>query len=165
MFPAAKPCPKPAMGAWVGFQVEPSAEIDLDGAEVRGFQGLIRSVPADPSQLSTQDTSDRFVVRLTTAADPVNAHPLGDVGAIRAVLDARIASLGIDPRRTFAMRLDGGGVGVTTSGYEFAPTDVDVQAIMGVVLARARAQDTMGVYDDPAWGGAPIVMTVNGVPV
>jgi hypothetical protein len=37
---------------------------------------------------------------------------------------------------------------------------------MGIVLLRAKALNTMGVYDDPAWPvGSSITMTVNGVPV
>jgi hypothetical protein len=109
MFPQPKPNPKPLIAPWVGFQVEPSVQIDIPAGEARGFQGLIREVPADPSARSSQDSSEPFVVHLTAA---------------------------------------------------------DVQAIMGVVLARARAEDTMGVYDDPAWpAGSAIVMTVNGAPV
>lgn len=108
IFPIPKPNPKPAIPPWIGFQVEASTTIDLAAAEVRGFQGLIREVPADPTQPSTQDSSEPFTVALTPE---------------------------------------------------------DVQQIMGIVLLRAKALNTMGVYDDPAWGTAPIVMTVNGTPV
>lgn len=162
MFPAPKPNPKPAVAPWVGFQVEANAVIDLDAAEVRGFQGLIREVPADPTQPSTQDTSEAFTVALTRADDQVNAYPTGDVGLIRAILDARLAQLGVDPKRTFTVALSGGGIGVAFEPLTFEPTAQDIQQIMGVVLLRAKAQNTMGVYDDPAWGQAPIVMTVNG---
>lgn len=57
--------------------------------------------------------------------------------------------------------------GVQTSSEPFVVqlTAEDIAAMLGVVLARAKAVDTMGVYDDPAWNGAPIVMTVDGVPV
>jgi len=76
--------------------------------EVKGYQGLIRSIPADPRERSEQDTSEAFIVHLT---------------------------------------------------------DEDIAAIMAIVLNRAKAEDIAGVYDDPAWGGAPIVMTVDGVAV
>lgn len=166
MFPVPKPCPKPALGSWIGFQVEQGAVIDLEAARVSGFQGLIRSVPPDPSQGSDQDTSEVFTVTLTTEPDAYNPHPGGDVGAIRALVDARIAALAVIPRRTFAMTLGNEeGIGVTTDPFRFEPTDNDVQQLMGIVLLRAKLHDTMGVYDDPAWNGAPIMMTVNGVPV
>ncbi len=108
LFPTPKPCPKPADGAWIGFQIESGVQIDTVAGEVRGFQGLIRSIPADPRERSDQDSSEPFVVHLT---------------------------------------------------------DADVQGILAIVLSRAKADDVAGVYDDPAWNGAPIVMTVNGTPV
>jgi hypothetical protein len=165
LFPAPKPCPKPSQGSWIGFEVESSTVIDLEQAQVRGFQGLIRSIPADPAQPSVQDNSEAFAVALTTAPDAYNLHPLGDVGYIRGVLDARLAALGAEPRRTFALALSGGGIGVAFESLMFEPTAADVQAIMQIVMLRAKLADTMGVYDDPAWNGAPIVMTVNGVAV
>ncbi len=158
MFPVAKPNPHVTLPPWVGFQVEPSATLDLENAECRGFQGLIREVPADPTQPSTQDTSEAFVVHLTTVGDQVNPYPTGDVGAIRAILDARLAALNAQPRRTFTVALAGGGIGVAFEPLTFEPTPADVQQIMGIVLLRAKAEDTMGVYGS-------VVMTVNGAPV
>jgi hypothetical protein len=148
------------MGAWVGFQVQASAEIDLDKGEVRGFQELIRSVPADPSQPSSGDTSEAFTVQLTD----------GDVTMIRAILDARLAALGVSPKRTFKIALDGSGaIGVTFAPQTFAPTPTDIQQIMGIVLMRAKLLDTMGVYNEPPTAEHPepytITMTVNGAPV
>jgi hypothetical protein len=166
MFPIPKPHPQPALGNWIGFEVQGDAEIDLDAAQVRGYQGPFRAMPADPTQPAFRDWSEAFVVELTRASDVVNPYPTGDVGAIRAVLDGEIARLALEPRRTFSVQLGGGGIGVTFDPMTVQPSDLAIQQIMGVVLARAKAQDVMGVYDDPAWpAGSAITMTVNGVPV
>jgi hypothetical protein len=162
MFSAPKPCPEPAMGSWIGFQIEGAPVIDLERAEVRGYQGLIRAVAADPSDMSEQDTSKAFSVALTTEADALNASPGGDVGAIRAILDARVAALGVEPRRTFQVALGGGGIGVAYESLTFVPSDGDIQAIMQIVLARAKALDVMSAYKAP---GDVITMTVNGAAV
>lgn len=156
MFGTPRPNPKTTQPPWVGFQVEAAAVVDLDAGEVRGFQGLIREVPADPSQESKADSSEPFTVPLTTAPDAVNPHPQGDVGAIRAVLDARIAALAVEPKRTFTVALSGNGIGVAFEPLRFEPTAEDVQTIMGIVLMRAKLVDTMGVY------GPDITITVNG---
>jgi hypothetical protein len=157
MFPAPKPCPKPSLGAWIGFQIESSAVLDLEAAEVRGFQGLIRSIPADPSQPSEQDTSEAFRVALTTAPDAANPHPGGDVGLIKDILDARIAALGVQPRRTFTIALAGGGIGVSFEPLTFEPTFTDLQQIIGIVNLRAQQQNVAGAY------GVVSTFTANGV--
>ena len=157
VFPQPKPCPKPSMGSWSHFTVEESATIDLKAGEVRGFQGLCRQQNPDPTlpDKEWQDTSEAFKVALQPQ----------DVAAIEAILDARIAALGVKPERTFTLSLAGTGVGADYGALQFQPVLTDIQQIMGLVLLRAKEQDTMGVYDDPAWGGQPIVMTVDGVPV
>jgi hypothetical protein len=152
MFATPKPCPKPSQGAWIGFEVEAGAEIDLVAGEVRGFQGLFRALPADPTQSAIRDTSEAFAVALTAE----------DRAAVQAVLDARIAALGVTPVRHFTARLDGGGISATYDPVAFDLTASDLQQIIGVVLLRARALDTMGVYAAP---GEVITMTVNGVAV
>lgn len=154
MFPVPKPHPMPAMGSWVGFEVQADATLDLAAMEVRGYQGPIRAVPADPRLPGFRDWSEPFVVHLTA----------GDVAAIKGVLDARLAALGVQPRPVYSVALAGASeIGVAWDPVQLVPTEQDIDAILGVVLMRAKAEDTMGVYRDPAWPvGSEITMTVNG---
>src|SRR5512133_1675341 len=130
LFPIPKPSPYPAQGPWVGFQVEANPTLDLDAGEVRGYQGLVRAWPADPTTYAKADSSDPFTVTLTRSADLINAAAGGDVGSIKAVLDARIAASGFAPRPVYSMGLGGGTVGVAYDPAVLALVDADLDAIL-----------------------------------
>ena len=129
LFPVQKPCPYAADGAWVGFQIEADPTVDLLAGEVRGFQGLVRAWPADPTTYAKADSSDAFVVTLTRAADAINAAVGGDLAQIKALLDTRIAASGIAPRPVYGVGLGGGALSVAYDPATLTLADADLDAI------------------------------------